>query len=202
MQEHDMIRRRVNQWQDRMTPLAARLAPVQPPARVWASLAQRLALPGAKPQAAGWWHSLAFWRGFGGVAAALALGLAVVLSYRLEAPAPATPVAVIEGEGGARLIASLDSRGELHIAGVGPVAAPSARDLELWALPEGGKPVSLGVMHLQPEARLALNDGQRTALAHSAALAVSVEPVGGSPTGQPTGPVVMTGKLNLPVGKA
>jgi anti-sigma-K factor RskA len=32
-------------------------------------------------------------------------------------------------------------------------------------------------------------------LVAGATLAISVEPIGGSPTGQPTGPVILTGKL-------
>jgi anti-sigma-K factor RskA len=34
-------------------------------------------------------------------------------------------------------------------------------------------------------------------MAAGATLAISVEPKGGSPTGQPTGPVILSGKITL-----
>jgi anti-sigma-K factor RskA len=69
------------------------------------------------------------------------------------------------------------------------------RAMELWLIPAGDKPHSLGLIepgrpvHLDVPRELA---GRLTA---DAALAVSMEPPGGSPTGQPTGPVVASGKL-------
>ena len=66
---------------------------------------------------------------------------------------------------------------------------PTDKDLELWALPKGEtKPHSLGVF--PPSGR------QLTAeLAPDTQLLVSLEPKGGSPTGQPTGPVLYGGWL-------
>jgi anti-sigma-K factor RskA len=62
---------------------------------------------------------------------------------------------------------------------------------ELWTIPEGGAPVSLGVFEPSETFRLAAE----TLLEDGALLAVSLEPAGGSPTGQPTGPVVALGTL-------
>jgi anti-sigma-K factor RskA len=45
------------------------------------------------------------------------------------------------------------------------------------------------------DAKLTVPSAQAGRLKPGATLAVSVEPVGGSPTGQPTGPVILTGKL-------
>jgi anti-sigma-K factor RskA len=60
------------------------------------------------------------------------------------------------------------------------------RDFELWALPAGGKPVSLGVMPAAGTAQLNLTDVQKQALANSTQVAITLEQLGGSPTGQPT----------------
>ncbi|MFL5337348.1 MAG: anti-sigma factor domain-containing protein [Geminicoccaceae bacterium] len=56
-------------------------------------------------------------------------------------------------------------------------------------------PVSLGVLEQQGNNRRLLASPVQALLAPGANLAVSLEPVGGSPTGQPTGPVISSGVL-------
>ncbi|MGH8204486.1 MAG: anti-sigma factor domain-containing protein, partial [Steroidobacteraceae bacterium] len=72
---------------------------------------------------------------------------------------------------------------------------PDRRARELWALPEGAAPVSLGLMPESGSIRLALDDRQRAALAAATNVAVSDEPAGGSPTGAPTGAVLYVAPL-------
>lgn len=68
----------------------------------------------------------------------------------------------------------------------------SQQALQLWALPQGGKPISLGVLGHAREVRLPLD----ALPANIAALAVSVEPPGGSPQRDAaSGPVVFQGPL-------
>jgi anti-sigma-K factor RskA len=72
------------------------------------------------------------------------------------------------------------------------------RALELWMLPDGGNPRSLGVVPIVTPpgiARVELPATADQALQSIPALAVSLEPAGGSPTGQPTGPVLYTGPV-------
>lgn len=80
------------------------------------------------------------------------------------------------------------------------IAAPSGlsiadHDAELWVIPAGGKPASLGVIAAARPHVLRPSTDRTRALVAGATLAISVEPIGGSPTGQPTGPVILTGKL-------
>ncbi len=57
------------------------------------------------------------------------------------------------------------------------------------------KASSLGVIPAgRPRVMTPLPEHAR-ALVAGATLAISVEPIGGSPTGQATGPVILTGKL-------
>ena len=78
----------------------------------------------------------------------------------------------------------------------GVLAPPTGRDYELWALPQGGAPVSLGVLPYQERTlRRTLTAIQQRALAGAIQVAVSIEPPGGSPTGQPTGAVVFLAPL-------
>ena len=59
-----------------------------------------------------------------------------------------------------------------------------------------GVPHSLGLLRISGSSSLAVNPGNRARLAPGATLAVSLEPIGGSPTGLPTGPVVAKGALS------
>ena len=60
-----------------------------------------------------------------------------------------------------------------------------------------GVPKPMGLLAAQGTSRMTLAADQRRQLADGMTLAVSVEPIGGSPTGKPTGPVVASGKLSL-----
>jgi anti-sigma-K factor RskA len=72
---------------------------------------------------------------------------------------------------------------------------PAGKSYELWGLPDGGAPVSLGLLPASGEVRRDLVAAQRVALAASTKVAVSLEPAGGSPTGAPTGPVLYVAEL-------
>ena len=74
--------------------------------------------------------------------------------------------------------------------------AGPGKDYELWLLPSNNRaPVSLGVIGKAARQRIALPASAVGLLPDAAGVAVSVEPGGGSPTGQPTGPVVFQGRL-------
>ena len=59
----------------------------------------------------------------------------------------------------------------------------------------GSAPKSLGVIPDSGVGRVALPATPDVSLANVPALAVSLEPAGGSPTGAPTGPVLYSGKV-------
>jgi anti-sigma-K factor RskA len=78
------------------------------------------------------------------------------------------------------------------------VALTADRVLELWSVPPQGAPRSLGLISASGTTVLSRAKLPATLLkGGTAALAVSVEPPGGSPTGAPTGPVVFAGKLQI-----
>jgi len=92
------------------------------------------------------------------------------------------------------LVATADRGGRfLTVKALQPIALEPGRALELWALPEGRDPRSLGLISASGVARIALAGPADLALRQVPALAVSLEPAGGSPTGKPTGPVLYSG---------
>ncbi len=181
-------------WERKLATLADAVPPVVPHERVWESLARRLRL---EPAETGWWQRLAFWRGFlaGGAVAVLALAVGL---YALRPAAPAESiVAVLAGPDARPVLVASVPRGErvLAVKAVAPVAVPADRALELWMLPGQGPPRSLGLIPASGVGRLALAAPPDIAFRGIDALAVSLEPAGGSPTGLPTGPVLYTGRL-------
>ena len=78
-------------------------------------------------------------------------------------------------------------QGQLNVAALNAAALPSQKVYELWLIADDlAAPKSLGVIAQTGQISLALSDTDSVHLAQNAKLAVSVEPNGGSPTGQPT----------------
>ena len=190
----------LTEWERRLAVLADGLPAVTPPPRVWARIVARLGLDSntaAPPPVVRWWGRVGVWRALTivGFVAAVALGIAQFA----QPPAPATaPIVVVLAGSDARpaLIASA-ARGDrfLTIKAVGSATPGTGRVFELWALPQGGAPKSLGVIPSGALVRVPLTAPADESLTNIPALAVSLEPPGGSPTGAPTGPVLYSGSI-------
>ncbi|MEO8740370.1 MAG: anti-sigma factor [Casimicrobiaceae bacterium] len=188
----------VRAWEERLLPFAESIAPVAPPAQVWPRILARIQRArAAQPTAPSLWANLGLWRGLtlAGFATALALSI-VLLSPPVERPEQ-NMVAVLAGpDTKPVLIASAERGGRtLLIKPIAPLAIAADKALELWALPEGGTPRSLGLISPSGIVRVALPQRADAALARVPALAVSLEPAGGSTTGLPTGPVLYSGAI-------
>ena len=193
--------RLVDSWEVHLSPMAAAYAEVEPPATVKPAIDRRLfsstaASTTAAPSGS-LWASLAFWRGL--TAAALAaLVLYVAVPY-------VRPPVVVPQE---RLVASLTADGSdvkylvvydaaRRDVGLSLVSGERAagKDFELWMIEGKNAPVSMGIIPAGQTTHIPVTPAVQQKLAQGAVLAVSVEPTGGSPTGQPTGPVVAAGDL-------
>ncbi|MGO4830887.1 anti-sigma factor [Rhizobiaceae sp. 2RAB30] len=202
--------RLVDEWEVRFAPLAAAYPAVEPPVAVKPAIDRRL-FPDAAPAAAipeavaaeapdrpeGLWSSLAFWRALAAAAVA-ALAIYIALPYvrpTSEAPQPLLAASLSADGSDVRYLAVYDSRrGEIGLSQLSGSRA-SGKDFELWMIEGGNAPVSMGVIPASATAHMRVADADRAKLAAGAVLAVSLEPTGGSPTGQPTGPVVAAGDL-------
>jgi anti-sigma-K factor RskA len=183
-------------WESRLAPLAEGAAPVTPPPRVWNAIVNRLGLKRARAEDS-WWSRVSLWRGLAlaSVVAVIALGVAL-LGQRTEV-ANQQIVAVLAGPDAKPALIATALRGErtMTVKVVGAAAVPADKSLELWMLPQGGKPSSLGLIPSTGVGRVALPAPPDVSLSNVPALAVSLEPAGGSTTGAPTGPVLYTGKV-------
>lgn len=195
--------RRVDRWEAHFGLLAGEYVLIEPPAAIKTALDRRLfgasGAPSspAAPARQSLWSSLAFWRGL--AAAALAAFVLYVAMPTANPPvvAPVPRLAAwLSAEGSdVSFLALYDAaRGEVSLS---PLSGqrPADRDFELWMIRGSNPPVSMGLVPVGAPARLPLDATTGAQLGDGAVLAVSVEPLGGSPTGQPTGPVVAAGEL-------
>jgi anti-sigma-K factor RskA len=197
---HDAsLRADVLRWETHLTPLSERLAPVTPHDRVWAKIAARLngqhTTASANSNAAGLWESLAFWRSLGLGASGLAVALlTAMLVLKPVEQGPMLTAVLAEDNNVARVFVEQPRSGMLMVRMVAPWKTMNGKALELWVVPKDGPPRSLGLINETGETRLALT-GMDEKLSGGLVFALSQEPPGGSPTGQPTGSVMCKGAI-------
>lgn len=174
-------------WERRLAPLLSAVPPVEPPEGLFGRIAGRIAvedmiidLDSARKRVSRWKRATAL---AGSIAAAIAIYVAV---DHIQPPAAERYVAVVKSDanGQAGLIVQFDTG--TGVATIVPVniEAPAGRSLEMWHLPSGAtRPLSLGLLPDTPEALQTLQAGPGDIFA------ISLEPPGGSPTGQPTQPI-------------
>jgi anti-sigma-K factor RskA len=187
-------------WEARLAPLAEAAPEVEPPRDLLPAIEARIrgAIPEAGVNAAvvTLRRSLARWRAVAIAASIIAAMLAIGFLAR-EATRQAAPreyVAILQKDAASPAFAvtvNLDKQ-ELTVR---PVAAraPPGKSYELWIIDAKLGARSLGVVGDTPRgASLSAYD---PAVVADATYAVTVEPPGGSPTGQPSGAPVFVGKL-------
>lgn len=185
--------RLVAEWEDRLSPLSEGFAPADLPPAVKRALDLRLF--GTAPARPGLWSSLALWRGLAGVAMAGFLLAVTLPALRPAAPADHLAASLTaEGSSVTYLVLYDTASGSVSLAHLtgDPVAG---RDFQLWVARGTEAPVSLGVIPAGVSTQVDIPDPIRALMTTAAHMAISLEPPGGSPTGQPTGPVLAVGDL-------
>ncbi|KQS03424.1 anti-sigma factor [Sphingomonas sp. Leaf357] len=150
------------------------------------------------------------WPGIAAVASLLAASLLLVVLLRpisvptappqpkpTMAPAPAQILvaAIDPATTGAPVTAVYDpASGGLRLTEA--ALADANQSAELWIIGADATPHSLGLLRTKGGTVLTVNAANRAQIAAGATLAISLEAVGGSPTGQPQGPVVAKGTLS------
>ncbi|MEG3088403.1 anti-sigma factor [Sphingomonas sp. PB4P5] len=196
----------VEAWRMRFGHLFDIWPEVSPSSAVFARVERTIDAPLAAPVSLDRPNRL--WPAATAVATAAAAALLAILVSRPEAPVPA-PVtvpaasaprtmlvaAIDPGAQGAPLSAVYDpATGGLRISA--GALANANQSAELWIIGADATPHSLGLLRPHGASTLTIAATNRARIAAGATLAVSLETIGGSPTGKPQGPVVATGKLS------
>ncbi len=186
-------------WEDRLLPLALELPMVAPSTALWPRIQQRIAagrdqigVPADLDQrrrGRRWWQVAA---AASVIAITLLVGKLTIWhetawqAFAVLAQAHAAPSWRVERS---------PDTASIYIHTIASITLEASKDYELWVLPRVGQPVSLGLLPRSGNLQRKLTTEQRRMLLTALQVAVSVEPAGGSPTGLPTGPVIVVAPI-------
>jgi anti-sigma-K factor RskA len=187
--EDAALRVELAQWQESLVSLTDVL-PEQPvPDRVWQGITARI-----DPQELHVPQKRSFWNWLRVTVAVCSLVIAVTLGVLYNRDDARYSATLVSADAQPALKVQAHEN-YLQVEPLTLAAIDPGRSLELWAIPADGKPISLGVVPAGGKGKVELNEAQKALIGKPIALAVSLEPKGGSPTGQPTGPVLYQGAL-------
>jgi anti-sigma-K factor RskA len=193
----------VKAWEVRLAGLEPPLERVTPPPTVWRGIEEKLDLRRRQRAPAMRWLTVAAAAAFFGVVGWFAVGQYV--KPPVVQQLASTERAFLQSEDAKTIYWRVEVLGDsqelsLHVHAVHDL--PPGKSHELWAVLEDGRtPVSLGLMPHTGDHHRVLTAAQREALKHSKAVAVSLEPEGGSPTGVATGPILLVAPLAMVPGE-
>ena len=189
LQDDAPLRAELARWNTHLSQLTEPLLEHPVPDHVWQAIVARiepqtLHVPARRP----FWS----WVRLSALACSLLIALTVGLLYNRDSVQYKATLLSGTAQPGLSIEAHSDY---LAVRPLELAAVDGGRSLELWAIPVEGKPVSLGLIPRDGDGRITLSQTQQQLIRIPVVLAVSLEPQGGSPTGQPTGPVLYQGPL-------
>ena len=194
----------ITAWEVRLTPMLAVVPEATPSPQLFDRIRDEIRSGGSvvelSAREAAFARSARTWRAAALGMGALAACLAGVIGWR-ELPAPTAPtkyVALLQaGSSSPGLMLSVDTAKQVFTVRALSKPQEQGKAYELWLVNDKlPAPKSLGLVpEGNVETRALDNSGIDRSLFMNATFAVSLEPEGGSPTGQPTGPVLFSGKL-------
>lgn len=195
----------VERWQERFYELDATTPAALADEALWHRIETSLpaAMPAASPEFSNsiplsalvtLWRSLPFWRAMGLVGAfaslLLAVGVGVFAARAARQPVMVAVLMIDANRPGA--VVNAFANGSAELVPLEGTSIPANQSLQVWTFPDPQRdPVSVGV--LRDVRRTPLQTQALPHLRPNQPFAISVEPPTGSPTGLPTGPVMMKG---------
>ena len=186
-------------WVSRFAALNTEYEETPVPGHIYAAIEARAFADtvGARP-ATSFWESLIVWRGI--AAGALAVAVAAV-GFNLMQPAPDVGslttqlVAALEEEGSnVKFVALYDGSGNVRLTALSGEDVPD-KDYELWAIQGGNNPISMGVIPVNERSSVTISPEIMAGWGEGSVLAITLEQEGGSPDGNPHGPIVAKGAV-------
>jgi len=197
LRRDESLRRTVAAWSERLQPLADSVPPVAPPPALRDRVLARI---GGVDESTARPFSILRWLSWTFGAAALAAGVAVAAVFLFTPQPPQLGgYAMLHQATGSDsvIVVQIDKeRRQMVLLAQAPTAG-AGKDYELWVLPPGKNPVSLGVLKTGERIERPIDSMRAALLQPETTLAVSLEPSGGSTSGAPTGPVLFTGTFEL-----
>ena len=194
--EDTVFAREVAYWEERLGGIADAVPDVAPPPAAWSRIEAALARETSAAPKPGIWNNRPLWRGLALAAGTLAAACIAALIYVGTVAPPAPLLARLDAEGGqAGFVAAVSPGGTTLTIVPASLLSAEQKSMELWLIPDGEKPHSLGLIDPDRPVTVNVPESLLHKVSSQAVLAVSLEPPGGSPTGQPTGPVIAHGKL-------
>jgi len=191
--------RDVERWRDHFSLMFAGVAEHPAPAGLFDQVEARIdgrAVP--RRRTANPWKPTA-------IAASLAaLAMTAVALRPVEAPpvVPAPRIATVPMIAAMALTDTDTSQPALYDADAGilkmpgPMPIPAGRSAQLWVIEGSAAPKPLGTFRAVAAGSYDAEAKIGAVIAPGTMLAISIEPIGGSPTGAPTGPVIASGLLS------
>jgi anti-sigma-K factor RskA len=194
----------IEAWERRLAPLVETISPVAPSPNLHNKIrtqigpSQQVVSLKAREQMLA--RRAARWRNAFVGATAVAASLVGVLGYRetVGRDEARQYVAVLDsGDDLPAFLLTVDTRTKMCVITAVNPPTQSAKTYQVWMVSDKmPKPKSLGMVNKPGEMQMMpLQSRSEMDLLMNASFAVSVEPMGGSPTGAPSGPVMFTGKL-------
>lgn len=195
----------VEDWRRRFAEIDMKAEPVPPGEGLWSRIAASLdSAPAVRAAQRGparppgiwsrWWESLAVWRSVGLAATAAALLFAIGLGVQMRqlSGGPVLVAVLLSDADRPSAVVNAFRDGRVELVPLEAIAAPEGRSLQVWTLWDRARgPVSVGLLDAMRSLDLKL-DGLPTTVPEQL-FEVTLEPAGGSPTGRPTGPILMKG---------
>ena len=196
------------EWHQHFLALADKLPPIAPSDKLWSRIlssvgtARTAATQPAQPQRKRFspkefWADAALWRWVSGGFAVAVLLIALVPFSPEEEVRSGQQIAVMQAPGEAAKpgwVVSVLKNGDVQMSGLAPLATPAGQSIQIWTLgPNEKRPRSLGL--LTDTQTVNLTAAQVGPVEPGQLFEFTLEQEGGSPTGQPTGPILYLGRI-------
>lgn len=199
---------RVEAWRRNLIEIDMAAIPEPPPDALWHRIEAGMAGTGAAPSPrarakttknwlSGLWSYLPAWRaaGLAAMAACLVLAIALTVQIRSIARTPVLVAVMMSDQSRPLALVNTFRDGRAELVPLEALSAPAGKSLQVWTLWDRARgPVSVGLLEAMRSMKLTVNG--LPAPIPNQLFEVTLEPAGGSPTGRPTGPILMKGNAS------